>query len=40
MYNTVIPSIHTTQKHQFYQEEITCILNVVDRNKVDVFKAM
>ena len=40
MYNTCIAHIHNTQIHVIYKEAITYIVNVVDRNKVNVFKAM
>jgi len=39
MYNTFIAHIHNTQRHEIYKEAITCILNVVNRNKVNIFKA-
>ena len=40
MYNTFIAHIHNTQRHEIYKEAITYILNVANRNKVKVFKAM
>jgi len=40
MYNTFIAHIHNTQRHELYKEAIICISNVVNRNKVNVFKAM
>ena len=40
MYNTVIAHIHNTQRHELYKEAITYIINVVNRSKVNVFKAM
>jgi len=38
--NTYITNIHNTQRHEIYKEAVTCILNVVYTNKVNVFKAM
>jgi len=40
MYNTVIAHVHNTQRHEIYKEAITYIVNVVKRNKVNVFKAI
>ena len=40
MYNSFIADIHNTQRHGIYKEAITCIVNVVNRNKVNLFKAM
>jgi len=40
MYNTFIAYLHNTQIHAIYKEAITYILNVINRNKVNVFKAM
>ena len=40
MYNTFIANKHNIQRHELYKYPITCILNVVNRNKVNVFKAM
>ena len=40
MYNTVITHIHNTQRHAIHKEAITYILNVVNRNKINVFKAI
>jgi len=33
-------TIHNTQRHEIHKEAITYILNVVNRNNVNVFKAM
>jgi len=40
MYNTFIAHIYNTQRHDIYKEAITYILNVVNRNKENVLKAM
>ena len=40
MYNSFIANIHNTQRHGLYKEAIICIVNVVNRNKVNLFKAM
>jgi len=40
MYNSFIANIHNTQRYEIYKEAITCILNVVNKNKVNVFKAI
>jgi len=40
LHNRFIAHIHNTQRHEIYKEAITYILNVVNRNKENVFKAM
>jgi len=40
MYTTKIAHKHNTQRHELYKDAITYMLNVVNRNKVNVFKAM
>ena len=40
MYNRFIAHIHNTQRHEIYEDAIAYILNVVNRNKVNVFKAI
>jgi len=40
MYNTFIANILNTQRHGIYKDTITYVLNVVKRNKENVFKAM
>jgi len=40
IYNTFIAHIRNTQRQETYKEAITYILNVLNRNKVNVFKAM
>ena len=40
MYNSFIANIHNTQRHGLYKEAITCIVHIVNINKVNLFKAM
>jgi len=40
LYNKFKANIHTTQKHEIYKEARTCITYVVNRDKVNVFKAI
>ena len=40
VYNTCIENIHNTQRHELYKEAITRILNVVNKNKVNVFNTI
>jgi len=40
MYTRFIVRIHNTQRHEIYEDAIAYILNVVNRNKVNVFKAI
>jgi len=35
-YNTFIANIYNTTRHEIYKEAITCILSVINKNKITI----